>query len=151
MAPSRGTILALSFLTLPQGWTLREGSDTLQHALTEALLCAILERKMPEGEKSPMRLSHLFGHTLREAVGAGEIEIDILGPTTIKQLIETHQDRLGGLLPYLVRREALIALGSVADDSIRDWVIASCRADESPEVRAISERIRGGSAATTTR
>jgi len=50
-----------------------------------------------------------------------------------------------------VRREALIALGSVADDSIRDWVIASCRADESPEVRAISERIRGGSAATTTR
>ncbi|CUQ67547.1 MoaD/ThiS family protein [Candidatus Nitrospira inopinata] len=52
----------------------------------------------------------VLGHTLREAVGAGEIEIDILGPTTIKQLIETHQDRLGGLLPYLVRREALITI-----------------------------------------
>lgn len=50
-----------------------------------------------------------------------------------------------------VRREALIALGSVANDSIRDWVISSCRADESPDIRAISERIRGGSAATATR
>lgn len=52
----------------------------------------------------------VLGHTLREAVGAGEIEIDIPRPTTIKQLIETHQDRLGGLLPYLVRREALITI-----------------------------------------
>ncbi len=48
-----------------------------------------------------------------------------------------------------VRREALLALGSVANDTIRDWVIASCLADESPDIRAIAERIRGGSAATT--
>lgn len=65
----------------------------------------------------------VLGHTLREAVGAGEIEIDILGPTTIKQLIETHQDRLGGLLPYLVRREALITINKrvgTVDSLVKD-------------------------------
>ncbi|MCP9439423.1 MAG: MoaD/ThiS family protein [Nitrospira sp.] len=52
----------------------------------------------------------VLGHTLREAVGASEINVEVSGPTTIKKLIETHQDRLGGLLPYLARREALITM-----------------------------------------
>jgi molybdopterin synthase sulfur carrier subunit len=65
----------------------------------------------------------VLSHTLREAVGAGEIEIDIPGPTTIKQLIEIHQDRLGGLLPYLARREALITINKrvgTEDSMIKD-------------------------------
>lgn len=65
----------------------------------------------------------VLGHTLREAVGVGAIEIDISGPMTIKQLIKTHQDRLGGLLPYLVRREALITINKrvgTEDSMIKD-------------------------------
>jgi len=50
-----------------------------------------------------------------------------------------------------VRREALITLGSIANDTIRDWVISSCGADESPDIRSLAERIGGASAGTTTR
>lgn len=65
----------------------------------------------------------VLGHTLREAVGTGEFEIDIAGPTTIKKMIETHRDRLGGLLPYLVRREALITINKrvgTVDSIVKD-------------------------------
>lgn len=52
----------------------------------------------------------VFGSTLREAVGASEINLDIAGPMTVKQLIEIHHDRLEGLIPFLARREALITI-----------------------------------------
>lgn len=48
--------------------------------------------------------------TLRDAVGEGEVQIPITGPTTVKKLVEGNQEQLGGLLPYLASREALITV-----------------------------------------
>lgn len=65
----------------------------------------------------------VLGLTLREAVGASEINLDIPGSVTVKQLIETHHDRLGGLIPFLARREALITINKrvgTVDSLVKD-------------------------------
>lgn len=65
----------------------------------------------------------VLGSTLREAVGASEMTVEVSGPTTVKKLIETHQDRMGGLLPYLARREALITINKrvgTVDSLVKD-------------------------------
>ncbi len=65
----------------------------------------------------------VLGSTLREAVGASEITLEIAGPMAIKKLIETHQAQLSGLLPYLVRREALITINKrvgTGDSIVKD-------------------------------
>lgn len=52
----------------------------------------------------------VFGNILRDAVDESEIEVLLKESTTVKGLIESHSDQLGGLLPYLVSREALITV-----------------------------------------
>ncbi|MGQ9913484.1 MAG: HEAT repeat domain-containing protein [Thermogutta sp.] len=49
-----------------------------------------------------------------------------------------------------VRRDALVALGSVTNDAIRNWVVSACRLDASPEIRAMAETIGGPAAAAVT-
>ncbi len=52
----------------------------------------------------------VLGHILRDAVGESQIGIQIAEPTTVKKLVEANQDQLGGLLPYISQREALITV-----------------------------------------
>jgi len=61
----------------------------------------------------------VLGNTLRNAVGESEIEVALTAPTTVKKLIETNPDLLGGLLPFIASREALITVNKKigSDDS----------------------------------
>ena len=52
----------------------------------------------------------VLGNTLRNAVGESEIEVAVTGPTTVRKLIEAHPGQLGGLLPFITKREALITV-----------------------------------------
>ena len=52
----------------------------------------------------------VLGNTLRDAVGENEIEVTLSESTTVKKLIEENRQQLGGLLPFLMNREALITV-----------------------------------------
>jgi molybdopterin synthase sulfur carrier subunit len=62
----------------------------------------------------------VFGLTLRHAVGAHEIDLDIPGTTTIKKLIDAHPDQLGALMPFMLQREVLVAVNKKvgSEDSV---------------------------------
>ena len=65
----------------------------------------------------------VFGLTLRHAVGAHEIELDVGGTTTIKKLIEAHPDQLGAVMPFMLQREVLVAVNKKVgseDSLVRD-------------------------------
>ena len=65
----------------------------------------------------------VLGHILRDAVGDGEIEVELSEPTTVKKLVEANQVRLGALLPFIAGRETLITINKRigSDDSpVRD-------------------------------
>jgi molybdopterin synthase sulfur carrier subunit len=52
----------------------------------------------------------LFGETLRQAVEESELQCDVTGPTTVKGLLETNQDKLAALLPFMRRSELLVTV-----------------------------------------
>lgn len=62
----------------------------------------------------------VFGLTLRDAVGETEFELEISEPTTIRKLMEAHQERMGPLLQFLANREVMIAVNKKvsADDTV---------------------------------
>jgi molybdopterin synthase sulfur carrier subunit len=65
----------------------------------------------------------VLGNTLREAVGAGEIDVGVVGATTVKQLVEMNQEQLGGLLRFLASRETLITVNKkigTEDSTVND-------------------------------
>jgi sulfur-carrier protein len=65
----------------------------------------------------------VFGLTLRDAVGETEVEIEVSGPTTVRKLIESNQDRIGPLLQFLLSRELMIAVNkkvSAEDTVVKD-------------------------------
>ncbi|MER3422267.1 MAG: hypothetical protein C4293_02570 [Nitrospiraceae bacterium] len=65
----------------------------------------------------------LFGLSLRESVGESELQFEVSGSTTVKKLIEAHQEQLGGLLPFLNKGEVLVTINrkvGTIDSSIRD-------------------------------
>ncbi|MCG3778779.1 MAG: hypothetical protein JW388_1506 [Nitrospira sp.] len=65
----------------------------------------------------------VFGLTLRDAVGETEFELEVPEPTTVKQLIITHFDRMGPLLQFFMNREVLIAVNkkvSAEDTVVKD-------------------------------
>jgi len=65
----------------------------------------------------------LFGLTLRERVGESELQFEGSEATTIKKLIESNQERLGGLLPFLDRGEVLVTVNrkvGTLDSPVRD-------------------------------
>lgn len=65
----------------------------------------------------------VFGLTLRDAVGETEFELEIPGPTTVRKLIESNQDRMGPLVQFLVNRELMITVNkkvSAEDTVVRD-------------------------------
>lgn len=52
----------------------------------------------------------VFGLTLRNALGEHEIDIESIEPTTVRKLLEGHQDQLGALLPFVLNREVLVTV-----------------------------------------
>lgn len=62
----------------------------------------------------------VFGLTLRHAVGAHEIELEVAGTTTIKKMIEGNPDQLGPLMPFIHQREVLVAVNKKvgSEDSV---------------------------------
>lgn len=61
----------------------------------------------------------ILGNTLRDAVGESEVEVALAEATTVKRLVETNQEQLGGLLRFIASREALITVNKKigTDDS----------------------------------
>jgi molybdopterin synthase sulfur carrier subunit len=65
----------------------------------------------------------VFGLTLRDAVGETEFSLEIPEPTTIRKLMESNQDRMGPLVPFLLNRELMVAVNkkvSAEDTVIKD-------------------------------
>jgi sulfur-carrier protein len=65
----------------------------------------------------------VFGLTLRQAMGAHEIELDVAGPTTIKKMIDAYPEELGALAPFMQQREVLVAVNKKVgseDSPVRD-------------------------------
>ena len=62
----------------------------------------------------------VLGNTLRDAVGASEVEVGLTDVTTVKKLVELNQEQLGGLLRFIASREALITVNKKigAEDSL---------------------------------
>ena len=52
----------------------------------------------------------VLGKTLRDAVEEREIDVEVVGPTTVKKLVEANHEQLGGLLGFMASREALITV-----------------------------------------
>ena len=65
----------------------------------------------------------VFGLTLRQAMGAHELELEVTGTTTIKHMIDAHPDQLGALAPFMHQREVLVAVNKKVgseDSVVRD-------------------------------
>lgn len=65
----------------------------------------------------------IFGLTLRDALGESELEIEVPDPITVKHLIESNQDRLGALIPFMGKSEILVAVNKkvgALDSTIKD-------------------------------
>jgi sulfur-carrier protein len=65
----------------------------------------------------------IFGQTLRSVVEESELQVQVTGPTTVKQLIEANPTQLGALLGYIKNREALITINKKIgseDSPVRD-------------------------------
>ena len=62
----------------------------------------------------------VFGLTLRNALGAHEIELEVVATTTIKKMIESHPDQLAALMPFMHQREVLVAVNKKvgSEDSV---------------------------------
>lgn len=52
----------------------------------------------------------MFGHTLREAVGESEIEVEIATPMSVKTILEANQEKLGGALGLANKGEIVVAV-----------------------------------------
>lgn len=52
----------------------------------------------------------IFGLTLRDILGESEYEVELMGATTVKKLIEGHPEQFGSLAPFMANREVLVAV-----------------------------------------
>lgn len=65
----------------------------------------------------------IFGLTLRDVLGESEVEIEIAEPMTVRSLIESHQDRLGALIPFMGKSEILVTVNKkvgALDSPVKD-------------------------------
>jgi molybdopterin synthase sulfur carrier subunit len=62
----------------------------------------------------------VFGMTLRQALGAHELELDVAETTTVKKMIDAYPGQLGALMPFMVQREVLVAVNKKvgSEDSV---------------------------------
>lgn len=52
----------------------------------------------------------LFGLTLQQSVGESEVQVDVAGPTTVKALLESNQEKLAGAWPFMQKGELLVTV-----------------------------------------
>ena len=52
----------------------------------------------------------ILGLTLRDAVGEPDMELDVTGDTTVKQLLDANQDRLSELIAFIDKGEVLVTV-----------------------------------------
>jgi molybdopterin synthase sulfur carrier subunit len=52
----------------------------------------------------------LFGLTLQESVGESELQVDVVGPMTVKALLESNQGKLAGALLFMQKGELLVTV-----------------------------------------
>ena len=57
-----------------------------------------------------MVMVRLFGLTLQQSVPESELQLEISGPVTVKVLLESNQDKLGGALPFMHKGELLVTV-----------------------------------------
>ncbi|MEW6544221.1 MAG: MoaD/ThiS family protein [Nitrospirota bacterium] len=65
----------------------------------------------------------LFGQTLRQTVEEPEVQCEVSGPTTVRGLLEAHQDKLGSLLSLMNRGELMVTVNrkiGTLDSSVKD-------------------------------
>jgi sulfur-carrier protein len=65
----------------------------------------------------------LFGQSLKDVVGASELQFEITEGMTLKSLIDAHPDPLEGLMLFLAKSEVLVTVNrkvAVIDSPIRD-------------------------------
>ncbi|MEK6525981.1 MAG: MoaD/ThiS family protein [Nitrospirota bacterium] len=52
----------------------------------------------------------LFGQTLRQSAEESEFQLDVTGPTTVKNLLEANRHRLSGVIPFMSKGELLVTV-----------------------------------------
>jgi molybdopterin synthase sulfur carrier subunit len=52
----------------------------------------------------------IFGLTLRDLLGENEFEVEQVGTTTVKALIDMHPDQFGAIGPFMANREVLVTV-----------------------------------------
>lgn len=52
----------------------------------------------------------LFGLMLQQSVGEAELELKISGPVSVKTLLESNQDKLSALQPFMQKGELLVTV-----------------------------------------
>ena len=52
----------------------------------------------------------ILGLTLRDAVGEPDMELDVTGDMTVKQLLDANQDRLSELIAFIDKGEVLVTV-----------------------------------------
>lgn len=65
----------------------------------------------------------VFGHTLQAAIEEAEMQCELLAPMSVRDLFQAHQDRLGGLFPFLSKGELMVTINqrvSTLDSLVRD-------------------------------
>jgi molybdopterin synthase sulfur carrier subunit len=65
----------------------------------------------------------VFGETLRQAVEDSEVQCEVVGPTTVKRLLEANQGKLAALLPFLNKGELLVTINrkvGALDSTVKD-------------------------------
>jgi molybdopterin synthase sulfur carrier subunit len=65
----------------------------------------------------------LFGQTLRQSVEEPELQCEVAGSTTVRGLLESNQDKLGGVMPFAHKGEILVTVNrkvGTLDTIVRD-------------------------------
>ena len=68
------------------------------------------ERNEDHDEDTTMVKILIFGHALREVVEDPEVEIDLNEPTSLRELLEGHQDFFEGLMPFLQSHQLMLTI-----------------------------------------
>jgi molybdopterin synthase sulfur carrier subunit len=65
----------------------------------------------------------IYGVTLRQIVESNEYDLTVDGPTSVRGLLEGHQDQFGGLLPFMSKGELLVTVNrkvGTLDSKVQD-------------------------------
>ncbi len=78
----------------------------------------------------------VFGQTLLPCVDDSEIQCDVAGPVSVRELLEGNPDALGGLLPFLRKGELMVTVNqkvSTLDSPVNDGDVVKLTHQFNPE------------------